>query len=137
MKKIVVLASLLVSLSFGLTKMQNYWTVKVIWDTLANYKKAGVEECKSTQDKVKGCYVHTKNEDGSSKQLVVYEKKEIIAFMRVFRTEIPMPIETGMIMCEKSARTGKCFKYDGDATEIEEKEFTGYWDELVENYVEQ
>lgn len=137
MKKIVVLASLLVSLSFGLTKMQNYWTVEAVWKTLANFKESGLGECKSVQDKVKGCYVHTKNKDGSSKQLVVYLEKKIVFFARVFRTELPMPMETGAIVCSNDGSRVECTEFTGNALGAEKKEFTGDWNELVKKYVKQ
>lgn len=137
MKKVVVLASLLVSLSFGLTKLQNYWTVELVWKMPAYWKEFGVEECKSVQDKVKGCYVHTKNKDGSSKQFVVYGEKKIASFIRVFRTELPMPMETGAVLCANSSKGVECIEYTGNALGQEKKEFTGDWNELVKKYVKQ
>lgn len=137
MKKIVVLASLLVSLSFGLTKMQNYWTVEVVWKTLAKYKEMGAGECKSVQDKVKGCYVHTKNKDGSTKQLVAYGEKKITTFARVFKTELPMPMETGMVWCFNHGSKVECTEFTGNALGYESKDFTGDWNELVKKYVKQ
>ena len=78
MKKILVLASLAVSLSFGLTEYSHFYTLRFI-----EYLKAGKmaigKPCEKVQDKVDGCHIMTERKDGGLDQVVVYQNKKILS----------------------------------------------------------
>lgn len=139
MKKIVVLASLLVSLSFGLNEINHHYTLLFI----EGIKKGSIGGyCKSVQDKVKGCFTFTTREDDGLDQAIVYKDKKIVMFFRAFKPALS-PIETEFLGCgyddEKNTNEGKCQRFfggsvaDGGSSE----EFTGDWNELVKKYVKQ
>ena len=141
MKKILVLASLLVSLSFGLTKFNHFYTITILEAVKAG-KMPLPKDCKKVQDKVDGCKIFTERKDGGLDQLVVYQNKKIVAFMRVFNSLYP-PMETEWITCHSSeihkSSKAECVRVFGGsiASPGEREIFEGDWNELVKKYVKQ
>lgn len=142
MKKILVLASLLVSLSFGLDEFNHFYTLSFL-----NMLKAGElvlpKLCEKVQDKVDGCTVMTERKDGGIDQIVVYHKKKILIFHRIFKTPYS-PLETEWIMCMRENGSVedtkmKCAYRAGDnmAGEREGKKIEGDAKELIKKYVKQ
>ena len=139
MKKILVLASLLVSLSFGLDEFNHFYTLSFL-----NMLKAGEltigKPCKKVQDKVDGCFVITERKDGGIDQVVVYYQKKIFSFHRIFKTPYS-PLETEWIGCARENGIEDtnmlCMHRAGDnmAGQREGTIFTGEAKELIKKYV--
>lgn len=142
MKKILVLASLLVSLSFGLDEFNHFYTLRFL-DLVKAGKLPLGKPCKKVQDKVDGCFVMTERKDGGIDQVVVYHKKKILSFHRIFKTPYS-PLETEWIFCARENDSVedtkmKCAYRAGDnmAGEREGKEIEGDAKELIKKYVKQ
>ena len=142
MKKILVLASLLVSLSFGLDKFNHFYTLLTL-EMIKAGKLTLPKPCEKVQDKVDGCFVMTERKDGGIDQIVLYHKKKIMAFHRVFKTPYS-PLETEWIMCVRENRSVedtkmKCGYRTGDTMTGAGKaeNFTGEAKELIKKYVKQ
>ena len=147
MKKILVLASLAVSLSFGLTEYSHFYTLRFI-----EYLKAGKmaigKPCEKVQDKVDGCHIMTERKDGGLDQVVVYQNKKIVSSQRVFNSLYP-PMETDWLTCyspelnpiDKSKKLGKslCVRHFGGSITSEDKveQREGDWNEFVKQFVKQ
>lgn len=112
MKKILVLASLAVSLSFGIdiSKSALYNPYSTAIGKAAEQGKAAdlfiFKECKSVQDKVNGCSVFKFREDGGADQIVTYAHKKIIAFHKIYKSAYP-PMETEWVLCVMSGFENK------------------------------
>ena len=141
MKKILVLASLLVSLSFGLTKYNHFYTITIL-EAVKTGKLSIGKPCKKVQDKVDGCHIATERKDGGLDQIVVYQNKKMGLFMRVFNSVYP-PIETEWLICISPEGLGKskaqCTRTFGGSPVSggEMEQFEGDWNELVKKYVKQ
>lgn len=140
MKKILVLASLLVSLSFGLDKFNHFYSLRFL-ELLKAGELSFPKFCEKVQDKVDGCTVMTERKDGGLDQAVVYHKKKILIFHRIFKTPYS-PLETEWIMCARESVEDtkmKCGYRAGDnmAGQREGKKFEGDAKELIKKYVKQ
>lgn len=141
MKKIVVLASLLVSLSFGMNAAFNFYSTKILgWvkdGTLAIGKP-----CKSDADKVDGCFTMKEYEamgggDNGIEQIVIYKNKKILSFIRILAQSYP-PKEKEMVMCDIKDNKAKCIRLYGH--EIlkdggEQEEFEDDAQTLIKKYI--
>lgn len=112
MRKILVLASLAVSLSFGIdiskSALYNPYTATIL-EVGKQGKGADMQiykECKSVQDKVNGCSVFKQREDGGVDQIVSYANKKIFAFHKIYKSAYP-PMETGWVFCAMSGFNSK------------------------------
>lgn len=142
MKKIVVLASLLVSLSFGLTQFNHFYTIMTMELAKAGKLPIG-KPCKKVQDKVDGCFISTERKDGGLDQIVVYKDKKIYIFYRIFNSLYP-PVETELIVCVRENDNVEdtkmtCVRRIGEtiAGGGQVEEFKGDAKELIKKYVKQ
>lgn len=157
MKKILVLATFLVSLSFG-----NVVVFKPITNYLAEQIKTSramatlfaAKDCKTVQDKVDGCKILKETKHGGIDQLVVYQKKQIIAVIRIFTTSLigGSGWESEMVMCVISSdegemwekkgifKTFRCAQMEANAQGLipgAAKEFKGDKQSIIKQYVKQ
>lgn len=136
MKKIVVLASLLVSLSFGANPMGalgSLFSDVYAKPMLKQLQQSGGKPCKSVQDKVDGCYTVTYRKDGGIDQIVIYEKKKIGIFIRIYYQAYP-PMEKAVVTCVENGSNGTCTIQD---TNGKKEEVKGEWNKLVKDYLKQ
>lgn len=154
MKKILVLATFLVSLSFGNV---------VVFKPITNYLKTdrslatllfASKECKTVQDKVDGCKILKETKHGGIDQFVLYDKKQIIAVIRIFTTSLigGSGWESKLVMCNVSPdeqemwkkkgvfKTFRCAQIEANAQGLipdTAKEFKGDKQSIIKQYVKQ
>lgn len=157
MKKILVLATFLVSLSFGnvvvFKPITNYLVERIKTDRSFATLFA-MKDCKTVQDKVDGCNILKETKHGGIDQFVLYEKKQIIAVIRVFTTSFPggSGWESKLVICNVSPdeqemwkkkgvfKTFRCAQIEANAQGLipdTAKEFKGDKQSIIKQYVKQ
>lgn len=158
MRKILVLATFLVSLSFGnvivLKPLTDYFMELIKTDDSMTTLFA-VKDCKTAQDKVDGCKILKETKHGGLEQFVAYEKEQIVFFTRIFTTSIPeaFDFENKWVMCSPSPDEEEMFYKEGilksfECMQMEAnlqqgiipntlKEFKGDAQSLIKQYVKQ
>ena len=141
MKKILVLASLLVSLSFGMDAAFNFYSSKVLEWVKEGTIKIG-KPCEKVQDKVDGCFTIKEYQakggaDNGIEQIVVYKDKKILSFIRIFTQPYP-PKETEMVMCDIANNKAECYRLYGHEflkSGGKQEEFEGDAQTLIKKYI--
>lgn len=152
MRKILVLATFLVSLSFGNVIVFKPLTNYIMEQAKTDRSTASLfvaKDCKTVQDKVDGCKILKETKHGGLEQFVAYQEKQIVFFIRIFTTSIPggSGFESKMVMCAGSSfnkegilKSFECSQIEANAQEIIPntlKQFKGDTQSLIKQYIKQ